>query len=623
MNSPTTPKPNDAGLPAPKPAGWFRLSVNMTIVAAVFGALVGLLLLVDYWRRPGNAPLSVAPQTTATSPDDEDPVMSPQFVALKDQLRNNPQDDELRQQIRGRDLELRQQYFRHLNFAQWGAYLLLGGIVLALVAAKLAATIRRKRPMPGPYVPPVDKLEPMARNARWMVGAVAAVAIATPLILHADYRVKQARLKQQLASLPKSDDGKKTDPDGPGKNGKKPLPNFPTDEELVKNWHRFRGPHGSGISAYDNIPVRFNGKTGEGILWKTEVPLPGKNSPVVWGNHVFLTGATEKRREVYCFDAHSGQLLWHKDVLGTPLSEEQVKKITNFTGFAAPTATTDGRRVFAMFASGDVVALDFAGNQRWFRSLAVPNNSYGHAASLAMYQDLLIVQFDQGSKKDGLSKLLALKADTGETAWETSRKVPNSWPSPIVIEHEGRPQIITAADPWVIAYAPKDGKELWRADCLRADVGPSPVFADGVVYVANVDPAASAIRADGEGDVTDTHVLWQGEDGLPDCSSPLVTDQFALLAASIGVLTCYDAKNGEYLWEADFDGNFTSSPGMAGGLLYLFDQDGKVWIVRPTKEKCETITETELGEECVTSPAFLDGRIYIRGKKHLFCIGES
>ncbi len=271
------------------------------------------------------------------------------------------------------------------------------------------------------------------------------------------------------------------------------------------------------------------------------------------------------------------------------------------------------------------MAVDYAGKVAWSRSLGLPKNTYGHATSLAMYRDLLLVQFDQGTKQDKLSKLMALKAESGETAWETPREVPNSWPTPTVIEHQGQPQIITAADPWVIAYAPADGKEIWRAKCLQADVGPSPTFADGLVFVANEFPGMAAIRPDGTGDVTDSHVVWEADVGSPDCCSPLATDKYLMVAASFGTLTCYKAKEGgEPLWEEDFDGaNFSSSPSLAGKHVFLFSEQGKSYLVEPTEEKCVRVAENELGEECVTSPAFQAGRIYIRGKEHLICIGAK
>ncbi|KKK78130.1 hypothetical protein LCGC14_2846650, partial [marine sediment metagenome] len=390
---------------------------------------------------------------------------------------------------------------------------------------------------------------------------------------------------------------------------------FTSPEEIARNWPRFRGPGGSGISPWANIPTDWDGPSGRGILWKTLLPLPGESSPVVWGDRVFLTGATETKREVYCFHADTGSLLWRREVR-TPKTPTEAPDVFDDTGFAAPTPLVDGQRVYALFANGDLACFDFQGRQVWAMSLGTPDNIYGHASSLAMWKNLLIVQYDQGADADdGLSDITAYDGATGELAWVEGRTVPNSWTTPIVIRHEDRDQIITAANPWVIAYDPADGSEIWRAKCLRQDVGPSPTFADGVVFVANEFPYVTAIQADGSGDVTETHILWQGEDGLPDTASPIATDQFVFLLASYGTLSCYDAKSGEFLWEQDFDESFTSSPSLVGERLYLFGLEGKGWVVKPSREGCEIVAETDLGEECVTSPAFQQGRLYIRGKQ--------
>ena len=179
------------------------------------------------------------------------------------------------------------------------------------------------------------------------------------------------------------------------------------------------------------------------------------------------------------------------------------------------------------------------------------------------------------------------------------------------------------ADPWVIAYSPADGKEIWRAECLKADVGPSPVFADGLVYVANEFPGVAAIRAGGTGDVTETHVAWTVDQACPTAAVPWRRTSSCCCWRSYGIadlLRCQEG--GDPLWEKEFDdADFASSPSLVGNRVYLFDEEGKVWIVEPTDEECKAIAEANLGEGCVTSPAFHDGRMYIRGKEHLFCIG--
>ena len=398
----------------------------------------------------------------------------------------------------------------------------------------------------------------------------------------------------------------------------------PTEEEVANAWPRFRGPGGLGVSAYTNLPTTWDGETGEGILWKTAVPLAGNSSPIVWGKRVFLTGATEEERTVYCFDADTGEILWETNAPGEPEGTAEPPEVGETTGFAACTPATDGRRVYAMFANGDVVGVDFDGNVVWSRSFGVPKNVYGHAASLAVHEDLVLVQMDQGGKDDDLSKLMALQAETGETVWETIRKVPNSWTTPIVIQSGGKSQIITAADPWVISYSATDGKELWRAECLQADVGPSVTYADGFVFSANEFPGATAIRVPEPGGTAEAEIVWEADIGAPDCASPLVAGDLVLLLASYGTLTCYNAKEGvDPLWEEDFDdSSFTSSPTLVGDRVYMFGEEGRAYILEPTADECKRIAEAQLGEGCVTSPACQDGRIYIRGEQHLFCIGE-
>jgi len=622
----------------------YQIALRTAAVAGIFSLLVAALLLYDVSRRTLKDPLDDA-----------------QLQSLKGALAVQPENKDLRAQIQNLDQQLRQEYFRQRLFSTIGAGLLLGGIAVAAIAARTAATLRRKLPRPAPQAAPVDPDISTAYLGRCAVAVLALVVFgaAGGLILSLQSRLPAdaTELETLLAVKPAESAGKtrpaaKPAPkpaaktavktETPKKEAPTPVAETPpTDDEIAKAWASFRGPGGAGVSAYANIPTTWNAAKGENLVWKTPVPLPGNNSPVVWGNRIFLSGATEKERKVFCFDATDGKLLWQKDVPSTPESTAKVPKINRDTGFAAPTTATDGRRVFAMFANGDIAGFGFDGTLAWARSLGIPENVYGHSASLVTYKNLVIVQFDQGQAKDNKSKLLALDAASGKTVWEVPREVPNSWPSPIIVKAAGRDQLITAADPWVIAYNPADGKEeLWRCKFLKQDVGPSPVYCDGVVYVANQFPAIAAIRADGSGDVTKTHILWRGEDGLPDTCSPLATKEHFYVLASEGTLTCYDAKQGDNLWAMDFPGvNFTTSPSLVGKLIYLIDTDGKARIIEPGAKAGKTISEPELGQKCVTSPAFQDGRMFIRtyveseekpGQSEppkredcLFCIGKE
>jgi len=394
---------------------------------------------------------------------------------------------------------------------------------------------------------------------------------------------------------------------------------FPSDQEIARHWPRFRGPGGLGVSPYANLPVAWSAKTLKGIAWKTQIPLPGKNSPIVWGDRVFLTGATKEKREVYCLEAGSGRLLWRHELAVAPPLTPPPEPVMEDTGYAAPTAVTDGRRVYAIFASGELICLDFAGRKVWGLFLGTPKNDYGHASSLEMYHDRLLVQLDQATDEDGMSVLLALEGSSGREIWRARRKVGGSWASPIVIHTPGGDQIITCANPFVIAYDPAGGQELWRAECLEGDGAPSPVYANGLVLAGNVSSRMAAIRPDGRGDVTKTHIVWSVEDNLPDICTPLSDGRSLFLVTSDGLLTCWDLKDGRNVWKHDFEAAFIASPSLAGNRLYVLGRKGVMHVVETLKE-FKLIGTADVGEQCEASPAFADGRIFIRGKTHLFCI---
>ena len=616
MNQITSTEPGkDAQLPADQ--NGYQLAVRITAVAGVFSLVVCALLFYDYSLRRA-----------------KDPHEAASFKALKLALAQQPDNEELRQSIRISDWELRKEYFRQRAFARRGGWLLLGGMIVFLVAAKSATTLRRKLPAPQPQGAPRDLETRWTRIARRSVAALAVVLAGVAVGLSLTSPDDLPKDAKELAALLKSDPG-----DVPnGQQAKIPPP--PSDEEIEKMWPCFRGAHGAGISAYTNVPDSWDDASGKNILWKTPVPLPGMNSAAVWGNRVFLSGATKDRRGVYCFDTQTGKMLWQKEVRPSPLAAQM--RDPEFTGYAAPTVATDGRFIFAIFVDGELAAFDVDGKKAWQKSLGIPENGYGHASSLTTYRDLVLVQVDQGTKKQERSRLYAFQAATGEKGWEVSRPVATSWTSPIVISHDGRDQVVTYSDPLVISYNPADGTELWRADCIMGESGPSPVFNSPKVYAGNTYCQLSAIRADGSGDVTETHVDWVGEDGLPETCSPLATDEYVFLLEA-GTLTCYDAKDGTVLWEEyeTFDyPEFTSSPSLVGNRIYLFgdlekedqeDEEGnpvkfsKAWILEYGREEgsCKVVGEGRLEESCVTCPAFQDGRIYVRGEKHLFCISEE
>jgi outer membrane protein assembly factor BamB len=397
---------------------------------------------------------------------------------------------------------------------------------------------------------------------------------------------------------------------------------YASAEELGRNWPRFRGPGGLGISVHSNIPSRFNTSDGGAVLWKTQIPLPGYNSPIVWEDRVFLSGAQQDRREVYCFDANSGQLLWTGDVASSGASSGQIEPMED-TGFAASTMATDGRRVFAIFATGDIAAFGFDGEELWAKNLGTLDSLYGYATSLVVYRNLVLIQYDQGAVEDGKSRLIALDGFSGRTVWEIKRPVSGSWTSPIVAQTPEGAQLITCATPLVIAYDPQSGRELWRANCPGADTAPSPIFAGGLIFAVNPNVELMAIKVDGSGDISKTHIAWRGEDGIGDICSPVSDGEFVfLLTSDYAKLTCYRLSDDSKLWQQEFKKSFNASPSLVNGLLYLLATDGTLIVAQAGSEYKE-VGRFELGDTCRGSAAFADGLIFIRGDQNLYCIGSA
>lgn len=629
-----------------------RIAVRTATVAAMFSLIVAVLLLYDFLHRSMQDP-------TQTSARD----------ALKVVLKEQPANESIHEELRKLDEEDRQEYFRERAFTLSGAILLCGGVIVSLAAAKWAATLRRKQPEPQPVATQRDWEATWTPAARWTVAGLfvvlAASAVGLIVPLHAtvaeksdgqvaaavdsekapDKKVTEVAAPKTKAAMPgKAIPAEKTATTGTVATIDRPVPvekaasiavparatsDAPvkvasiSDEELARAWPCFRGHGGSGISPYTNIPDDWDGPSGKNIVWKSPVPMIGNSSPIIVAGRIFFTGADEKQRQVYCYEAKSGKLLWQQDAPSTPDSRKPVK-LNDDTGFAACTMVTDGRYVAAIFANGDLAAYDLDGKLAWSQSLGIPENPYGHAASLSIYKNLVLVPFDQATPKAGRSKLLALDIATGHTAWEQVRAVPSSWTTPIVIRVANRDQVVTAASPWIIAYDPAGGKELWRVKGSQGDVAPSPVMAGDIVITAATDSAPIlAIRADGSGDVTASNVLWKGEDNTPDICSPLATEEFVFLLTTEGMVTCYDAKKGDKLWEEDLNEfKCKSSPSLVGKQLYVFGEAGKCWILAPTRGGVKRIRQTDLGEGCVACAAFQDGRMYVRGKKNLFCIGK-
>lgn len=541
-------------------------------VAAVFGLVVSTLLIADY----------VQLKTV-------DPLGSPVLQQLKERLSKDPADRALREQIRALDLLARKAYFVRRSQIETGGYLLLAAVIVMLAAAKIMAALRPKTPDPREF----DQSQSTVSAQKFTL------AFALSLFAFALVLAFSARREPDTApALPAEAKTADIPPTLPA-----PLEDIP--DEVLANWPSFRGPYGHGVSGEVISAAK--------VLWKTAVPREGFSSPIVWGNRLFLSGADEKVRELYCFDASTGDMLWQREVKDVEGSPEQAPDVSRDTGYAASTAATDGRRVCAIFATGDMACYGVDGEKQWARNLGVPENHYGHSSSLALSDNLLLVQFDHA----GGAKLMALSADTGDTVWEKNREVDPSWASPLIVKDSRRSQVVLLTCPTAASYDIETGEELWQTECMGGEVAPSPAYADGLVFVANVGICAAAI------DVDSGKIVWEiGRIELPEVASPLATGDYLFLAGSEGGVTCLRAKTGEILWRHEYQNGFYASPVAAGDVVYLLDRSGVLHKIKADGRHIPA-GEFDFGEAAVSTPAIANGRIYVRTLRNLFCVGPE
>lgn len=544
-----------------------RIASITAVIAGTFSLFVTFQLTADY-----------------TNMTKTDPLNLPAIEQLRIELRNQTTNDAIKTEIRNLDMITRRAYFSSLAFRNTGSLILVISIIITLIALKTVMQYTDKTPQPGKFLESDPLLHPSNEARRTILLSLFFLLF---ISLFFAYRSK-------LAQSP--------DNDAQG------------NIDLALTWPCFRGPGGLGVAHFTNAPLEWDGSTGKNILWKTPVPGIGFSSPIVLDGKVFITCGDNKIREVLCFDADTGTLLWRKDVgpiSGTPA---KLPEINEDTSFAAPTMATDGRNVFAIFATGNVVCFDQNGIRQWTHSFGLLDNPYGHASSLITWNNLLIVQIDETEK----GRVTALNTETGLITWETPRKGIGCWASPIIAETSSGPQLILTGNPYVRGYAPSSGEELWQIECMGGEVAPSPAFADDVVYAASEYERLAAIKQSHSTAV----IAWESEDDLPDVSSPLAAMGFVFISSSSGIVSCYEAQTGKLQWNHEFPSAFYSSPVLVGKNVFLMDKKGVTHIFAAAAVY-KPLAENKLDEEATCVPAFMDGKIYIRGLKNLYCIGTK
>lgn len=380
------------------------------------------------------------------------------------------------------------------------------------------------------------------------------------------------------------------------------------------DWPQFRGPGGTGVAADTVLPVRWSDS--ENMLFKIDLPGRGISSPVVAGGRIYLTACGEyKQRRLYvlCFDAATGRKLWERQFAAT--GSTTCHPTTNM---AAPTPVTDGKRVFALFATGDLAALDRDGDLLWYRSLVgdYPDitNQVGLAASPILHDEMLFLPMEN----PGDSFAGAVDARTGQNRWRMKRERDINWVTPQMVHRQGESEVVFQTKSETTAYDAASGKVRWNFSTPGLSSVLSPLVFRDQVLVSGGDFCALRPVAGKE----TPEVVWRNSKLRTTYSSGLVYDGKLYVIASPGMMNCVDAVTGKTLWQERLKGNYSSSPIGADGKVYTVNEEGTA-IVLKAGDKPQILGTSKFGEPIFATPAIADGRIYFRSDKHLFCIGEK
>lgn len=575
-----------------------RLFTAITVVSGLFSLVVFLLLLINYLQIEA-----------------ADPVNNLMLTKMRQEYAALPEKDEaLAQRIRDLDLITRKAFFTSQTHLRSGAILLFVGVSVFMVAAKYSIRWRRVAPSTEGTPTADQEFLAMAESRQLITWAgIAMLGVGLGATVMTQSIVAKEGLPVAAASeTPGAGESAPGDASPPAV-----ASNVPTWDAIEANWPSFRGPGSNGTAFFKTAPTDWDLEANKNIRWKSEVALPGPNSPVIWEGKLFISGANETAREVYCYDVNDGTLLWTQSVSEIAGEPTAVPKVTEDTGFAAPTLAVHAGQVFAIFANGDLISFDLDGKKIWAKNLGLPENHYGHSSSLLAYDKFLYVQLDQ--KKD--PKLMALDIATGKQVWMAARKT-ISWASPVLAQTNVGPQLILNSETTVDAYDPITGKLQWSQECLSGEVAPSPAYSNGVVFAANEYATATAIKIEKTDTGSEAKVIWQFDELLPEVSSPVGDGERFYFGTSFGALVCLDATTGKKVWEQEFPEGFYSSPVLVGDRLYIADKVGQMYIVKASSTY-ELIAQQSIGDHAFATPAFMDGRIYVRTGGQIYCIEQS
>ena len=523
------------------------------------------------------------------------PLDNPALLSVKEQYDKDPESSDKAEQVRSMDLMARKAYFSSRWQVETGSYLMLAGALVFVLFQRLISGNEKPARSLLPEKPDIDSEK--IRNRRYLVisaSLVTVVAVISSFVLRND--------------LP-----------SPGRSAVVPGKKEPSvasagiNQPGEINYPFFRGEGSRGIAGGTGYPTEWNITDGKNIKWKVPVPKPGKSSPVIWGDRLFLTGAQGGECELYCIDKNTGKILWTGSGSDFPGSSKVIPESDTEAGMAVPTAAVSKNGVCALFGNANLVCFDLDGKLKWAKNIGVPQNTYGFTASLLIYDNSLIVQYDSNEK----ITLCSFDLNTGEQKWETPREGRPVNSSPVLGSFNGIPQVLINGSPNVSSFDASSGKELWSLPGVKNDVATSLAVNSKMVYaVADYEKLVALIPG------KNGSAAWEDNRYTPEVSSPVADDKYLFITTGAGDVACYNADKGDTLWTHYFENSFYASPVICDNKVWMLNRSGTMHIVE-AGSKFKEISSSSLGEQTDCTPAFSEKKIYIRAKVNLYCISAK
>ena len=380
----------------------------------------------------------------------------------------------------------------------------------------------------------------------------------------------------------------------------------------AEDWPQFRGPAGDGHSRETSLPLTWNER--ENVAWK--VPLPGRgwSSAVVVGNEIWLTTATDEDRSlrVLSVDAASGKIGINTEVFRLTSAVRGHDKNSG----ASPSAIVEGDRVYVHFGQYGTACVKRDGTVLWRNQELKFAQVHGPGGSPVLFQDLLIINADGHDTQF----VAALDKNTGKVVWRTPRPSAMAYSTPLIIQTQSGPQLVSAGAHRAVSYNPRTGEAIWSVSYGDGFSNvPRPVYGHGLVFICTgfYQPNLLAVRPDGKGDVTSTHIVWRTSRGVPLTPSPIIVGEHVYIVSDNGILGCFEAKSGKEMWRQRLSGNFSASPVFADGRIYFLGEEGEATVIAPGPAFRKLASNTLEGR-FFASPAISSGAMFLRSDTHLY-----